>query len=106
MTQSTDLRVGSVERLAVTATAIFTTIFVITILAMVAMLIGDPNAPINLWFNVHGATIMTIEVVGIGVLGMSAMIVDRRETLRELRQKGRGDQVDRRDAGFPDPPNS
>ena len=53
------------------------------------MLVGDPNAPINVWFNAHGATIMTVEVVGIGVLGMSAMIADRRETVRELNERTR-----------------
>ena len=69
------------------ATAGVTTLFIITILAMVAMLVGDPIAPANLWFNDHGATVLIVEVVLIGLLGMSAMIADRRETLRELREK-------------------
>lgn len=68
-------------------TAGVTTVFVITVLAMVAMLIGQPNAPINVWFNVHGATVLTVEVLSIGVFGMAAMVVDRRETLRELRDR-------------------
>jgi len=68
-------------------TAAVTTVFIITILAMVAMLVGDPNAPINVWFNNHGSMIMTVEVVGIGLSGMSAMVADRRETLREMREK-------------------
>ncbi len=66
-------------------TAAATTGFVITILAMVAMLVGDPNMPLNLWFNDHGATVMIVEVVAIGILGLSAMIADRYETLRELK---------------------
>ena len=70
-------------------TAAVTTIFIITILAMVAMLVGEPDAPVNVWFNVHGATVMTVEVLGIGVMGMSAMIADRRETIRELQEKAR-----------------
>ena len=41
-------------------TAVATTAFVITILAMVAMLLGDPDAPVNVWFNNHGATVMTV----------------------------------------------
>jgi hypothetical protein len=68
-------------------TAAITVIFIITILAMVAMLVGDPNAPVNLWFNRNGATVLTIEVIGIGMAGMAAMIADRRETLRELNRK-------------------
>ena len=71
-------------------TAAATTVFVITILAMVAMLVGDPETPANLWFNAHGATVLTVEVVSIGVLGMAAMIADRKETLREMQQKSRG----------------
>jgi len=65
-------------------TAIVTVVFIITILAMVAMLVGDPNAPANLWFNRNGASVLTIEVIGIGIAGMAAMIADRRETLRTL----------------------
>lgn len=71
------------------ATAGVTTIFIITILAMVAMLVGDQNAPANLWFNANGAVVLTIEVVAIGVLGMAAMIADRFETLRELEERAR-----------------
>lgn len=69
------------------ATAAVTTFFIITILAMVAMLAEDPRAPINLWFNKYGAWVMTIEVVAIGVTGMAAMIADRRETLQKTAQK-------------------
>lgn len=68
-------------------TAVITVIFIVTILAMVAMLVGDPNAPANLWFNRNGATVLTIEVIGIGIAGMVAMIADRRETLRELKRQ-------------------
>lgn len=73
-------------------TAGATTIFVVTILAMVSMLVGDPKAPVNLWFNDHGAIVMTVEVLAIGILGMAAMIVDRWETLRELADQPRGEQ--------------
>lgn len=66
-------------------TAAATTLFIITILSMVAMLVGDPNAPANLWFNKHGGTVLTVEIVLIGVVGMAAMLADRRETLKESR---------------------
>jgi hypothetical protein len=70
-----------------TLTAVATTVFVITILAMVAMLLGDPEAPVNVWFNRQGATVMTFEVLAIGFFGSSAIFFDRREILREQRQK-------------------
>ena len=82
-------------------TAAVTAVFIVTILAMVAMLVGDANAPVNLWFNVHGATVLTVEVIGIGVAGMSAMIADRRETLRELREKAEREAWE--DPGSEDP---
>lgn len=68
-------------------TAVGTTVFVITILAMVAMLLGDPEAPINVWFNQHGASVMTFEVLAIGAFGTSAILFDRREIQREQRQQ-------------------
>lgn len=68
-------------------TAFATTIFVITILAMVAMLVGDPEAPVNLWFNRQGATVMTCEVIAIGVFGTSAILFDRREIQRQQRER-------------------
>ena len=68
-------------------TAAATSGFIVTILAMVAMLLGDPNAPVNVWFNNHGATVMAVEVLAIGAFGLSAMAADRRETLREQGKK-------------------
>ena len=68
-------------------TAVATTTFVITILAMVAMLLGDPDAPINVWFNNHGATVMTVEVIAIAVFGFTAMIADSRETAQKQQQQ-------------------
>lgn len=69
------------------ATAVVTTIFVITILAMVTMLLTDPESPANLWFNRNGAIVLTVEVILIGLFGVAAMIADRRETLREIQQR-------------------
>ena len=69
-------------------TAVATTAFVITILAMVAMLLGDPDAPVNIWFNNYGATVMTVEVLAIAAFGFAAMIADSRETaLKQQQQK-------------------
>ena len=69
-------------------TAAVATAFVITILAMISMMLGEPTAPVNLWFEQHGGTLMLVEVVGIVLFGLAAMTADRRETLREqARQK-------------------
>ncbi|WP_010587048.1 hypothetical protein [Schlesneria paludicola] len=70
-------------------TAAATTIFTITILAMVTMPLGDPGAPVNGWFNRYGAVVMTAEVLAIGILGMTAMITDHAETSREKQAKAR-----------------
>ena len=64
-------------------TAAVTTAFVITILAMISMMLGEPTAPVNLWFEKHGGTLMLVEVIGIVLFGFAAMTADRRETLRE-----------------------
>ena len=71
------------SRVLFSLTAAVTTAFVITILAMVSMLLGEPTAPVNLWFERHGGTLMLVEVIGIVVFGLAAMTADRRETLRE-----------------------
>lgn len=68
-------------------TAIAATGFVITILAMVAMVLGDPVAPVNLWFNQHGMTVLLIEVAAVVVLGLAAMTADRRDSAQNQRQQ-------------------
>ena len=79
-------------------TAFATTVFVITILSMVAMLLGDPDAPINLWFNRHGSTVMVVEVAAIVFLGLAAMSADRRESRRTKQIADSNDNP----AGVPD----
>lgn len=68
-------------------TAIAASAFIITILAMVAMIVGDQDAPVNVWFNQHGTTVLIVEVLLIVVFGLAAMTADRRETLRELAER-------------------
>ncbi len=70
------------SRILFQLTAFATTAFIITILAMVAMMLGDPMAPIAIWFNQQGMVVMIVEVVAIIILGLAAMTADRRETLR------------------------
>ncbi|MBS0202883.1 MAG: hypothetical protein JSS49_08300 [Planctomycetes bacterium] len=71
------------SRILFNLTAMATMAFVVTILSSVALLLGDPDAPVNTWFNTHGTTVLLIEVGAIVVLGMAAMTADRRETLRK-----------------------
>jgi hypothetical protein len=75
-------------------TAAVTTAFIITILAMVSMMLGDETAPVNVWFERHGGTLMVVEVLGIVVFGLAAMTADRRETLRDERRPKSTDTSD------------
>lgn len=70
------------SRILFQLTALAATGFVITILSTVAMVLGDPAAPINVWFNQHGTTVLMTEVAAVVLLGLAAMTADRRETLR------------------------
>ena len=70
------------SRILFQLTAVASMVFVITILATVALLLSDPVAPVNVWFNKHGTTVLIVEVVVIVVVGLGAMTADRRETLR------------------------
>lgn len=70
------------SRILFQLTAFASTAFIITILAMVAMLLGDPMAPVAVWFNQQGTVVMVVEVVAIIILGLAAMTADRKETLR------------------------
>lgn len=68
-------------------TAGATTAFIITILAMVATLFGDPAAPINEWINQHAAKVLGVEILAIAVLGTTAMVNDARITRLEKQQQ-------------------
>ena len=74
------------SRILFQLTALAATGFVITILSTVAMLLGDPAAPANVWFNQHGTTVLMTEVAAVVLLGLAAMTADRRETLHAKRQ--------------------
>lgn len=71
-------------------TAGATTAFIISVLAMVATLFGDPEAPINGWINDYGATVLLVEIVAIGVFGFAAMANDARVTRLEQRGHAAG----------------
>ena len=61
-------------------------LFVVTILALVAVPFGDPAAPVAQWLNRNGGVLIGAEVALILVLGFLAMLVDRRQTIRRTRR--------------------
>lgn len=69
-------------------TAGATTAFIVSVLAMVATLFGDPAAPINGWINDYGAIVLMVEIAAIGVFGFAAMANDARVTRLEQREIG------------------
>lgn len=81
------------SRILFQLTAVVTTLFVITILAMVAMMLGDPKAPINVWFNRQGTMVLLVEVAAIVILGLAAMNADSRETKRTESAKSQDGSV-------------
>ena len=64
-------------------TALFSAAFIVTILALVATVFGDEQAPLARWLDRHVGWLLAGEVVAILVTGFLALAVDRRATLRE-----------------------
>lgn len=59
--------------------------FVVTILALIAVVIGDSQSPGARWLNRNSGSLFAVEVAAIFVLGYAAMAQDRKQTLRERR---------------------
>lgn len=64
-------------------------LFVITILAFVANIFGDPNAPPAQFFNRHGGLVLMGEVVVAVTLGFMAMAADRRDIRTRVAERER-----------------
>jgi hypothetical protein len=75
---------GLLFHLAAGATAVF----IVTVLALVATLFADPEAPVNVWLNAHAGTLLLIEVAAIAVLGVAAMARDQWLQRRERDSAG------------------
>ncbi|MCH7988895.1 MAG: hypothetical protein IID46_07050 [Planctomycetes bacterium] len=58
------------------------TVFIVTIFAMVAVPFGNPNAPPARFLDEYAGTLIAYEVAAILVLGLSALFLDRRQSLR------------------------
>lgn len=59
-------------------TALLTVAFVLTVLALIAGVFGDPEAPANVWLNQYATWVLLIEVGLIALSGMAAMVADQR----------------------------
>ena len=64
-------------------TALVAGVFGVTILALIAVVIGNSQSPGARWLNRNAGAIFAVEVAAILVLGFAAMAQDRRQTLRE-----------------------
>jgi len=63
-----------------------TVVFILTILALIASLFGDPRAPVSQWLEAHGDELLLWEFVIVLAAGLLAMIVDRWRTLHGLEE--------------------
>ena len=57
-------------------------VFIGTILVMIAVLFGDPRAPVVGWIDQNTGWLLTVEFIVIIALALLAMTVDRIVTLR------------------------
>ena len=62
------------------------TLFVLTVLAMIAGL-AEPAAPLNRWLNRHGIALIVAEVGLIAVSACAAMWRDQQTTLQDEREE-------------------
>lgn len=74
-------------------------VFVLTVLAMLAAVFGDPAAPPARFLDQYGGRLIIAEVVVTLLLGVAAMTVDRIQILNSLRQSSGEHPEDDRAAG-------
>lgn len=61
-----------------------TVLFIMTVLALIAGMFGDPQAPVAVWLDRHGNQLLIWEFFGVLILSFLAMAIDRYRTLRGL----------------------
>lgn len=76
-------RLNPFYHLAIFASALF----IVTVLALLAALFGNQNAPAARFLNEFGGILIVAEVAVTLSVGMLALVVDRRATLRRLRER-------------------
>lgn len=64
-------------------TAVAAGMFVVTILALIAIVIGNSHSPGAVWLNRNAGSLFAVEVAAILGLGFAAMAQDRKQALRE-----------------------
>jgi len=67
-----------------------TAIFIVTILSLIAVLFSDQRAPVAIFLNRHGNSLLAAEFVVVMLLSLLAMAVDRVQTLRALKSEQQG----------------
>ena len=58
-------------------------LFILTVLALTAMIFSGPRAPLARLLDDHGGTLIAVEVAAILAFSFFAMALDRRQTLRQ-----------------------
>lgn len=64
-------------------------VFILTILAMVAVIFSDPRAPVAKFLEAHGSRLIAAEVAVTLIVGFFALVVDRIQA-RRIPQDGPG----------------
>lgn len=82
--QATPERLNVFYRLSVTAVVAL----IVTVLAMVAGLWGNPAAPVNAFLAAQGGVLIAWEVFFSLLFGLSALAVDRRRTAERRKKTG------------------
>ncbi len=59
-----------------------TSLFILTIMALIATVFGDPDAPVSKWLDRYGNQLLIWEFVLVVVLTFLAMAIDRVGTLQ------------------------
>ncbi len=63
-----------------------TVIFILTILALIASLFGDPRAPVSQWLEAHGNSLLIWEFIVVLVVALLAMTIDRWRNLHGIEE--------------------
>ena len=66
-----------------------TAIFIVTVMALIAVVFSDQRAPVAKFLNAWGTTLLVVEFVAVMGLSILAMTVDRIRTLRDLRNSAK-----------------
>ena len=73
--------------------ALASVVFIVTILALVASVLGDSRAPLAKLLDRYAGRLIAVEVAAILVTGFLAMFVDRRQTRRSQKNPAQAPHV-------------